>query len=288
MNTIFIVLPILTILMFTLGLELNTKEFVSFLKRPKPVIIGLIGQIIVLPVLAIYLGLFFKLSPLFFIGFVLIACSPGGSSSNVFSMLAKGDVALSVTLTTLSSLITLFTIPIIMSIALTFIDYNNLTIKLPVGKLIIQNIVLMLVPILLGIIFKKKAREKAERVEQFLKKISFPALLLLVSIFFIQHHETIVEQIGVLAPATISLILLAIFSGFLLAKLAKLLEKERRTIIIEIGMQNAAQSIAIASSPFIFNNDIIAIPSIIYALIMNIVLLTYIGRFLIPNTKKIT
>lgn len=287
MNTIFIVLPILTILMFTLGLELNTKEFVSFLKRPKPVIIGLIGQIIVLPVLAIYLGLFSNLSPLFFIGFVLIACSPGGSSSNVFSMLAKGDVALSVTLTTLSSLITLFTIPIIMSIALTFIDYNSLTIQLPVGKLIIQNIILMLVPILLGVIFKKKAREKAERLNQFLKKISFPALLLLISIFFIQHNKTIVEQIGVLAPATISLILLAIFAGFLLSKLAKLLEKEKRTIIIEIGMQNAAQSIAIASSPFIFNNDIIAIPSIIYALIMNIVLLTYIGKFLIPNTKKI-
>lgn len=287
MNTIFIVLPILTILMFELGIELDIKEFKSFLNRPKPVIIGLIGQLILLPIIAIFLGQAFHLEPLFFIGLVLIACSPGGSSSNIFSMLAKGDVALSVTLTTLSSIITLFTIPLVMNIALQFIDYNALDIHLPVGKLFLQNIVLMLLPILLGFIFKTKAKQSiVEKVQKILKKCSFPALLLLITIFYIQHHKIILEQIGTLGICILALILLAISTGFLLSTIFKLNSKEKRTIVIEVGMQNAAQGIAIASSPFIFNNDIIAIPSIIYSLLMNIVLLTYISRFSIFNKNK--
>ena len=108
MNAVWIVLPILTLLMFELGLTLEIKDFKLFRQRPYPVIAGLIGQIILLPVLAFALGYLFHLEPLFFIGLVLIACSPGGSSSNIFSMIAKGDVALSVSLTALSSIITLF------------------------------------------------------------------------------------------------------------------------------------------------------------------------------------
>ena len=99
MNAVWIVLPILTLLMFELGLTLEIKDFKLFRQRPYPIIAGLIGQIILLPVLAFALGYLFHLEPLFFIGLVLIACSPGGSSSNIFSMIAKGDVALSVSLT---------------------------------------------------------------------------------------------------------------------------------------------------------------------------------------------
>ena len=92
MNTIWIVLPILTLLMFELGLNLEFEDFKLFKYRPKPVIAGLVGQIIVLPALAWLIGWALKLEPIFLIGFVLIACCPGGSSSNVFSMIAKGDV----------------------------------------------------------------------------------------------------------------------------------------------------------------------------------------------------
>lgn len=117
MNAIWIVLPILTLLMFELGLTLEIKDFKLFRQRPYPVFAGLLGQIVLLPALAFALGYLFHLEPMFFIGLVLIACSPGGSSSNIFSMIAKGDVALSVSLTALSSIITLFTIPVIMEFA---------------------------------------------------------------------------------------------------------------------------------------------------------------------------
>lgn len=277
MNTIFIVLPILTLLMFQLGIELNLKDFALFVKRPRPVIVGLIGQLIILPALAFFWAWVFQLEAIFYIGFILIACSPGGSSSNVFSMLAKGDIALSVTLTAFSSIITLFTIPIIVSIAMNIVDISNTgIIELPVGSLIIQNIVLMLVPILLGLLFKYKFPEKAEKVRKFIGKIAFPALIILITIFFFQHKEAILQHIGELGFVILLLIFSALLAGYLIAYLAQLNKKEKRTIVIEVGMQNAAQAIAIASSPFIFNNDLIALPAIIYALLMNIVLLTYV------------
>lgn len=184
MNTIFIVLPILTLLMFELGLELNIRDFLLFYKRPRPVFVGLVGQIVVLPLLAIGLGLFFRLDALFFIGLVLIACSPGGSSSNVFSMIAKGDVALSVSLTALSSVITLFTIPVIMAFAFHLVgNQEDFRMHLPVGRLIIQNLVLTLLPVVLGVLYKRYAPERAEKVRRLLNKIAFPALLLLATVF---------------------------------------------------------------------------------------------------------
>ncbi|MDL2231143.1 bile acid:sodium symporter [Porphyromonadaceae bacterium OttesenSCG-928-L07] len=286
MNTIFIVLPILTLLMFQLGIELNIKDFQLFVKRPKPVIIGLIGQLILLPLLAFGWAYLFQLEAVFFIGLILIACSPGGSSSNIFSMLAKGDIALSVSLTALSSVLTLFTIPVIMAIAVNITDgFSAGIIQLPIGSLIIQNILLMLLPILLGLLFKYKFPTQAEKTRKFIGKIAFPALLLLISVFFFQHYETILQYIGQLGGVVLLLILSALLGGYLLALVSRLKEKEKRTIIIEIGMQNAAQAIAIASSPFIFNNDIIAIPAIIYALLMNVVLLVYVrGKGKVINT----
>lgn len=286
MNTIFIVLPILTLLMFELGLELNIRDFLLFYKRPRPVFVGLVGQIVVLPLLAIGLGLFFRLDALFFIGLVLIACSPGGSSSNVFSMIAKGDVALSVSLTAFSSVITLFTIPVIMAFAFHLVgNQEDFRMYLPVGRLIIQNLVLTLLPVVLGVLYKRYAPERAEKVRRLLNKIAFPALLLLATVFFVQHYRVILVHIGQLGVCIGMLILSAMAVGGGLSWLMRLQGRERRTIVIEIGMQNAAQGIAIATSPFIFNSEIIAIPSIVYALIMNIVLLTYIrvaGRTIQP------
>ena len=152
MNAIWIVLHILTLLMFELGLTLQTEDFQLFRTRPRPIIAGLVGQILLLPMLAFALGHVFQLDPLFFIGILLIACSPGGSSSNIFSMIAKGDVALSVSLTACSSIITLFTIPVVMEFSTHLIgNHLNIDINLPVGSLIVQNLLLMLLPIITGV-----------------------------------------------------------------------------------------------------------------------------------------
>lgn len=276
MNSLFIVLPILTVLMFSLGLSLEGKDFVLVFQRFRTVVIGMFAQLIVLPLLAWCIAQAMGLNPIFTIGLVLIACCPGGSSSNIFSMLAKGDVALSVSLTAVSSIITLFTVPLIMDWVTTSVG-TSYGITLPVGKLLIQNLVTMLLPILLGIGVRHWWSKAAAKIERVLSRLAFPALMLLAGIFFIQHRDTIAEHFLSLGLSDTLLLLCAIAVAATLSYLFRLTEKERRTIIIEVGMQNAAQAIAIASSPFVFNDGRFAIPAIIYALMMNVILLIYVG-----------
>ncbi|MBR1490729.1 MAG: bile acid:sodium symporter family protein [Bacteroidales bacterium] len=276
MNTIWIVLPILTLLMFDLGLALRFEDFGSVFRRPWPIVVALVGQLVFLPAIALGLAYLLKLPPVFFIGLVLIACCPGGSSSNVFSKLAGGDVALSVTLTAISSIITLFTIPVIMGWATRLVG-ESVGITLPIGNLIKQNLVLMLLPVLLGIGLHYAAPKAAEKVDKVLTKLAFPLLLVLITVFYIQHRHTILDNIGILGLCVTALILLAIGLSSLLSHLVRNNARQRRTVVIEVGMQNAAQAISIASSPFIFANEEMAIPAILYSLMMNIVLLVYVG-----------
>ena len=273
---IWIVLPILTLLMFDLGLTLKVDDFARVMRHPWPIAVALFGQLVLLPAIALALAWAAGLSPVFFIGLVLIACCPGGSSSNVFSRLAGGDVALSVTLTALSSIITLLTIPFVMSWATNLVG-QGVGITLPVGNLILQNLLLMLLPVLLGIAMHYLWPKVAEQTDRVLAKLAFPLLLVLITVFYVQHRQTILDNIGLLGLCVTALILLAIGCSSLLSRLVNTDYRQRRTVVIEVGMQNAAQAIAIASSPFIFNDEQMAIPAILYSLMMNVVLLGYVA-----------
>lgn len=284
MNTIWIVLPILIVLMFQLGIELDRASFAGVIRRPAAVAAGLVGQLLLLPLIAFGVALAFRLPPVYFMGLILIACCPGGSSSNVFSMLAKGDVALSVTLTALSSLITLFTIPLVMGFAARFVSVHaDTVIDLPAGKLLMQNIVLLFLPMAAGSLFRRHWPVAARHVHTLLGRMAFPALMLLAALFFVQYADAIVRNFRVLGFSTAALILLAMFAGALLSRSLRLGRAVRRTIVIEVGMQNAAQAIAIATSPLIFDNGEMAIPAIVYALLMNVILLSYL-KLLRPAT----
>ena len=277
MNTVWIVMPILIVLMFLLGIDLDRKAFANVAKQPKAVMLGMMGQIVLLPLIAFAVACALKLPPIYFMGLVLVACCPGGSSSNVFSMLAKGDVALSVTLTALSSIITLFTLPLIMGVVADFVSSTNEhDIQLPVGKLFMQNIVLLFVPLLAGSLFRKVKPNAATKVARVLGKLAFPALMTLAAVFFMQYSSEIADNFAVLGASGALLILLAMLCSGGLSRMSGAGKAVRRTIVIEVGMQNAAQAIAIASSPFIFNSGEMALPAIIYALLMNVILLVYV------------
>ncbi|MBR3616391.1 MAG: bile acid:sodium symporter family protein [Bacteroidaceae bacterium] len=277
MNTIWIVMPILIVLMFLLGIDLDRTAFAGVRRQPKAVLLGMLGQLVLLPIIAFGVAWALNLPPVYFMGLVLVACCPGGSSSNVFSMLAKGDVALSVTLTALSSIITLFTLPVIMEFVTRFVsDMSEVQITLPVGKLLVQNIVLLFVPLIAGSIFRHSLPTAAARVGRVLGKAAFPALMTLALLFFLQYSNEIVDNFAILGLSAAMLILLAMACSSALSRLGGFGSAVRRTIVIEVGMQNAAQAIAIASSPFIFNSGEMALPAIIYALLMNVILLTYV------------
>ena len=278
MNTIWIVLPILIVLMFQLGIELEVASFKQVARHPKAVAVGLAGQLVILPVIAFIVAVTFNLSAVTFVGLLLVACCPGGSSSNVFSMLAKGNVALSVTLTALSSVVTLVTIPVIMEFVTRFVSLKEEdVISLPVGRLLVQNIVLVFLPMVLGTGFRRWFPALAKRVGTVIGRLAFPALMLLAGVFFFQYAREIIDNIGVLGLSCGALILAAMGCGAILAGMFRLDKSSKRTIVIEVGMQNAAQAIAMAVSPQIFNNGEMAIPAIVYALLMNVILLTYLA-----------
>lgn len=275
---IWIVLPILIVLMFMLGIGLDKQSFAELKRQPWSVVAGLIGQLIILPAIAFLIGWLLKLPPVYFLGLVLIACCPGGSSSNVFTMLAKGNVALSITLTACSSIITLFTIPVVLSFASSYVAVSEgVAIHLPTGKLMVQNILMVFVPMLLGVAFRYWKKDWALKVHNILKKCAFPALMLLAALFFLQYTKQIINDFATLGLATSALILGAMGVGQLINLMFRFSKGVCRTINIEIGMQNAAQAIAIATSPFIFNNAEMALPAIIYALMMNVILLIYVA-----------
>lgn len=274
--TIFIVIPVLALLMLELGLNLTLADFKLFASRPRPVLAGLAGQIIILPVVAWLLARAFGLEPLMLVGVVLIGCCPGGSSSNVFSLLARGDVALSVSLTACSSVLTLFTLPLVMGFVTASVG-SQVNVHLPVGQLIVQNLVLMFVPIIAGMLVKRYRPAAAEKMHSVLGKVALPLLVLLVAVFYAQNSEVILANIGRLGLCITALVLCAMAAGSLLSRAARLQGKQRKTIVIEVGMQNAAQAIAIAGSPLVFNNDVIAIPAIIYSIMMNAILITYVA-----------
>ncbi len=184
-------------------------------------------------------------------------------------------MALSVTLTALSSIITLFTIPVIMSWATQMIG-ESVGITLPVGNLIKQNLLLMLLPVLLGIGIHYAWPKASAAIDKVLSKLAFPLLMVLITVFYIQNHRTILDNLGIITVCVTALILVAIFCSSMLSRLVKNNAQQRRTVVIEVGMQNAAQAIAIATSPFIFDSAEMAIPAILYSLMMNIVLLIYV------------
>lgn len=276
MNPILIIIPILAVLMFSIGLSLKSDDFKKMARQPLPIAIGMFGQILLLPVLALTIATILRLPAEFAVGLVLISCCPGGSSSNIFSKLSGGDVALSVSLTALSSIITMFTLPFFMAMAMGLLSDTVTEIHLPVGAMFGQNVILMLVPILLGAILRKTAPVTAGKVDNMLSRVAFPALILLASIFFIQHYETFAHNFQSLWLSVTLLLILSMTIGGMLSKMFGLQQRVRRTLVIEIGMQNAAQAIAVATSPFVLANDIIAVPAIVYSLMMNIILLGYV------------
>lgn len=150
-------------------------------------------------------------------------------------------------------------------------------ISLPVGNQLKQNLITMLLPIVLGICLRRYAEDAALKIDKVLSKCAFPALMLLAGIFFVQNKEVIIKNFGTLGLTAGALILSSILVAAAMSVILRLKKTEKRTIVIEVGMQNAAQAIAVATSPFVFANAVIATPAIIYALLMNVVLLIYVA-----------
>lgn len=227
-------MPILALMMFLIGTELSKASFKDIIKNPIPILIGLIGQLFFLPLIAIFIGLILDLNPIYFAGLMLIALSPGGSSSNVFTLLAKGNVELSVLLTLLSSLITLVSLPIIMK-WVAFYLLSDASIELDgIGqKIVLQNIVLTVVPMSIGVFLKAIFPKVIRNVSKILHKVVLPALLTLVLVFILQHGQEIYDNIFYLGGAVTGLIMLALLCSSILSRICKLSTSIKKRLLLK-------------------------------------------------------
>jgi len=264
-----IFLPLsLSVIMLGMGLALTIEDFKRVTKYPKAVITGLISQLILLPAFAFFLMFQWDLTPEFAVGIILLAACPGGATSNLYAYLAKGDTALSITLTAFSSFITIATIPLLVNLAMEKFMGSGQYVALPILKTMAQIMIITVIPVAIGMYLKKRKPVLATRTQQPVKVASalFITIIILGAIF--KDKENIIPFFKETGLPALALNLGSLLIGFLAGKIMNLNFRQSTTLSIETGIQNGTLAIAIAASATLLNNPQIAVPAAVYSLIM--------------------
>lgn len=269
-NLIISVLLLLTlfITMLGMGLGLTLDDFQRVFIEPKGVIIGSIAQLIMLPLVGFILANIFPLSPELAVGLMILTACPGGPTSNLITYLVKGNVALSVTLTAVSSLITIFTIPLITNFSMETFMGQGVTIELPFVKTVIQITVLTLIPVSIGMLLRYNRFKLARNLEKSVKWLSIFLLSVIIVGLLVKERNKAADFFLQVGSVTLALNILTMALGYSLSTLSKLDQASRKSITAEVGIQNAALAMTIASTPTLLNMPTMAIPAAVYALIM--------------------
>jgi bile acid:Na+ symporter, BASS family len=254
--------------MLGMGLGLKLDDFTRVLVYPKAVLVGLLAQLVLLPILAFGLVSIFPLSPELAVGVMILAACPGGPTSNVMTYLARGNVALSITLTAISSLVTVFTIPLVVNLAKTALMGATADLQLPLLGTVLQIAVITLVPVAMGMTLNHYLPQQAAQVERWVKWLSLALLGLIIAGLLVQQRENVVAFFAQVGLVTLALNLAAMAMGYGVARLARLGQADATAITVEVGIQNGTLAIAIASAPTLLNQPSLAIPAAIYSLLM--------------------
>ncbi|HRP32363.1 MAG TPA: bile acid:sodium symporter family protein [Agriterribacter sp.] len=259
----------LAIIMFGLGLSLKLADFKRIFLYPKAIFIGSFTQLILLPVLGFAIAaLLLKDSPELAIGLIILAMCPGGPTSNLLTHLANGDTALCISLTAISSIVKIFTIPVMVNIAI--LHYMGVTSEfhLDVLSSILKIVTITIVPAAIGMLVKAWAEVFAQRAQKPVKIMSAVFLVLVIIAAIYQERGTIIQSMVIAGPAALLLNLSGMLLGYYIPRFFQLPLSQQITISIETSIQNGTLAIAIASSPLMLGNATMAIPAVVYSLIM--------------------
>lgn len=260
-----VLLPIgLATVMLGMGLTLLPEDFQRVTRYPKAVAIGLVSQLLFLPIVGFLVASTVPMQPEIAVGLMVLALCPGGPSSNMITYLAKGDVALSVTLTALSSSITVFTIPIFTNLSLQYFAGQNAAIALPIGQTMLQIFVIAILPIVLGMWIRQKFPDLARRLEKTVNRLAIAFLALIILALIVHEWNRIPAFIAQVGIGVVLLNVISMAIGFWFGKLFNLTFAQRLCIAIEVGIQNATLAIAITAG--LLNNPDMAVPAAVYSL----------------------
>ena len=262
-----VILPLaLAFIMFALGLGLTGADFLRVVKQPRDFFVGTFSQIILLPIIAFILVKLWPISPELAIGVMIIAAAPGGVTSNILTSFAKGDVALSISLTAIISLLSVITVPFIILMSLTLIENSGLDLNISLTNMAISMFLIVTVPVITGMIFRKFASNVAIKFEPIAKKISTVLFVIVLFGAILAEKDNVVSYFAQAGLITLVLNVVMMIVAYYIAQLLASGTQQKKCITIECGLQNGTLAIFVATS--IFGGGIYVIPAATYSLIM--------------------
>lgn len=256
----------LALIMLTLGLGLTTSDFTRVIKRPKDFLVGLICQVILLPIIAFVLIKILNVQPALALGVMIIAAAPGGVTSNILTKFANGDVALSVSLTAIISLLSILTVPFIVIKSADLLDINYLSKEISMRGISIKMFLVVTLPVVIGMLIRKFAQNFIIKRTALIEKISLTLFMIVFISIWLEEWDNIIMYISRAGVITLILNVTMMVLGFYVAKIFASGIEQRKCISLECGLQNG--TLAVFVSTQIFDDIIYLIPTASYALIM--------------------
>jgi BASS family bile acid:Na+ symporter len=272
----------LAVIMFALGLTLAIADFARVFAHPRAIAAGLIGQVLLVPLLAFLIADAMRLPPDQAMGLLLLAACPGGASAGLITHLAGGRTALSISLTAITSVLAVISTPLVVNQALLHFTGSAVATELPVGIMVRGMFIITTVPVALGMVMRHMLPTLTVRIEPLTGRIALAIFLTIVVATFIGQRQVLAAHIGSIGPAALLLNLAVMAAGYGLAASLGLDRRDRIAIAVECGLQNAALGIFLAVA--VLAAPAMAVSSVIYALLMNltaialILLMRHFGR----------
>lgn len=257
---------VLGLIMFGMGLGLTVPDFTRIFQYPKAALVGLGGQLLVLPCLGFLVATALDLEPELAVGLMILTFCPGGVMSNVMSHLAKADTALSVTLTTVSSFITPWTTPVLVNLCLVYFMGNEDQVQLPLWGTLIKMIMITVVPISLGMLVRSRWPNFATRADKWVGVLGVFFLAVVMAGITWKERDNLADLMATAGGATLLLCLVSYAYGIFSARAARLSVRQMSSVCIEVGMQNSALAMVISLS--FLENSRMAIPPMVYSIMM--------------------
>lgn len=263
-----LVLPVaLGVIMFGLGLGLRAGDFARVMVYPRAVLVGLVCQVLILPVVCYFIARGFELEPALAVGLMLLAASPGGATANLYSHLANGDVALNITLTAINSVLCIVTLPVIVNLSLIQFMGEGQAIPLQFAK-VVQVFVIVIGPVVAGMWVNHRFGSAAAKLRQPVKKLSVLFLVVVIALAAFNDRGNIAGNVQAVGAACLLFNLSSLAVGYWVPRLLRLDQRQAIAIGMEIGIHNGTLAIAIALSPMMLNNPTMAVPAAVYSGIM--------------------
>lgn len=273
-------LPIaLAIIMVGIGLSLTREDFAVQARSPRATIVGLFGQLVLVPLVGVGVALLFGLTPMLALGVVLVAATPGGATSNLITYLSRGNVALSVILTALTSVAVILTLPMWFGIGARLIPgAADEEVTVPLGQTFGLLLGVILIPVAIGMILRARRPALASRIERYVGIVGLVVLVLLIVGIVLGERDRIVDLVATVGPAVIVLNLALIVLGGLLAWVSRLRRAEQIAIAVEFGIKNTTLTLLIAFT--VIGDEEVGLAAAVYSIIMYVTafLLVYGGR----------